>query len=127
MKVVVITEDAPLPVGPYSQAIKAGGFVFVSGQLPIEPKNDELIEGGIEEQTKQVLRNIQSILEASDSSLEKVVKISVFLNDLAEFAGVNKVFKEYFKEEHPARETVEVSSLPKGASIEISVIALSSY
>ncbi len=124
MKVVIITEDAPLPVGPYSQAIKANGFIFVSGQIPLHHLTGEIVEGSIEEQTRQVLRNLEAILVAGDSSLAKVVKISVFLKDINDFATVNSVFQEFFKQEAPARETMEVSNLPKGAKIEISAIAV---
>ncbi|MDI6689807.1 MAG: RidA family protein [Actinomycetota bacterium] len=124
MKVVIITEDAPLPVGPYSQAIKANGFIFVSGQIPLRHLTGEIVEGSIEEQTRQVLRNLEAILVAGDSSLAKVVKISVFLKDINDFATVNSVFQEFFKQEAPARETMEVSNLPKGAKVEISAIAI---
>lgn len=123
MKAAIITEDAPLPVGHYSQAIKVGGFIFVSGQIPIDPKTGETVKGGIEEQTRRVLENIKAILEAGDGSLSKVVKISVFLRNLADFGKVDAIFGEYFPLEPPARETVEVSRLPKDASIEISTIA----
>ncbi|HAW60661.1 MAG TPA: deaminase [Actinobacteria bacterium] len=123
MKVAIITEDAPLPVGRYSQAIKVGGFIFVSGQIPIDPKTGEMVKGGIEEQTRRVLENIKAILEAGDGSLSKVVKISVFLRNLVDFGKVDAIFGEYFPLEPPARETVEVSRLPKDASIEISAIA----
>ncbi|MEW6189231.1 MAG: Rid family detoxifying hydrolase [Actinomycetota bacterium] len=124
MKVVIITEDAPLPAGPYSQAIKANGFIFVSGQIPLHPLTGEMVEGSIEGQTRQVLRNLEAILVAGDSSLAKVVKISVFLKDINDFAAVNSVFQEFFKQEAPARETMEASNLPKGAKIEISAIAI---
>ncbi|MDP3014474.1 MAG: Rid family detoxifying hydrolase [Candidatus Subteraquimicrobiales bacterium] len=124
MKVAIITEDAPFPVGPYSQAVKANGFIFVSGQIPIDAQTDELVNGDIEKQTRLVLQNIKSILEAGDSSLAKVVKLTVFLKNIGDLPRVNKVFEECFLGEFPARESVEVSQLPKEAKIEISAIAI---
>lgn len=124
LKRIIITEDAPLPVGPYSQAIKSGDLVFVSGQIPISAKTDELVGGSISDKTRQVLENIGAILEAADSSLNKVVKISVFLKNLNHFDEVNSIFTEIFTSEPPARETVEVSRLPKDVDIEISCIAV---
>lgn len=124
MKVAIITEDAPFPVGPYSQAVKANGFIFVSGQIPIDAQTDELVNGDIEKQTRLILQNIKSILEAGDSSLAKVVKLTVFLKNIGDLPRVNKVFEECFLGEFPARESVEVSQLPKEAKIEISAIAI---
>lgn len=124
MKVIVITEEAPLPVGPYSQAVKANGLLFVSGQLPIDPADGEVIKGGVKAQTRRVLENIRAILEAGDSSLTKVVKVSVFLEDLADFPVVNELFGKYFPGEPPARETIEVSRLPKNVKIEMSAVAV---
>ncbi len=124
MKIAIITEEAPLPIGSYSQAVKANGFIFVSGQIPIDPKIGEVVAEDIEGQTRQVLENIKSILEAGDSSLAKVVKITVFLKDIKNLPQVNKVFEEYFEGEFPARESVEVSRLPRDAEIEISAIAV---
>ncbi len=124
MKIAIITEEAPLPIGSYSQAVKANGFIFVSGQIPIDPKIGEVVAEDIEGQTQQVLENIKSILEAGDSSLAKVVKITVFLKDIKNLPQVNKVFEEYFEGEFPARESVEVSRLPRDAEIEISAIAV---
>ncbi len=124
MKRIIITEEAPLPVGPYSQAIKSGDLVFVSGQIPIDPKTNELVSGSIADKTRQVLENIGAILEAADSSLLKIVKISVFLINLNHFDEINSVFNEIFTSEPPARETVEVSRLPKDVDIEISCIAV---
>lgn len=123
MKMAIITEGAPMPVGHYSQAIKVNDLIFVSGQIPIDPQNGEIIRGDVKEQTEQVLENLQAILEAGDSSLGKVVKITVFLKDLDNFAQLNSVFEEYFKGEPPARETAEVSQLPKDTEIEISAVA----
>ncbi len=124
MKRIIITEDAPLPVGPYSQAIKTDNLIFVSGQIPINPETDELVRGDIVEETRQILKNINAVLEAADSSLGKIVKISVFMLDLGQFDRVNQVFSEFFSSEPPARETVEVSRLPKDVDIEISCIAV---
>jgi len=122
-KKVVYTDKAPKPIGPYSQAIIAGNFVFVAGQIPIDPETGEIVKGGIEEQTRRVLENIKAILEAAGSSLDKVVRVQVFLADLKLFEKFNKVYAEYFKENPPARVTVEVSSLPKGVLLEVDVIA----
>ena len=124
LKRIIITEEAPLPVGPYSQAIKSDNLVFVSGQIPIDPKTGEMISGSLTEQTRQILANIGSILETADSGLSKIVKISVFLINMEDFEEVNSVFAEVFAVEPPARETVEVSRLPKEANIEISCIAV---
>lgn len=123
MKRAIITEDAPLPIGAYSQAIKIGNLVFVSGQIPINPKTGELVSGSVADETRKVLENIGAILEAANSSLNKVVKISVFVVNLDHFDQINSVFNEIFAHEPPARETVEVSRLPRNAGIEISCIA----
>ncbi|RJQ31920.1 MAG: RidA family protein [Actinobacteria bacterium] len=125
MKTIIYTENAPQPIGPYSQAVKVGELVFVSGQIPLDPETGELVKGTVSEQTHIVFKNIEAILNAADSSLDKVVKISVFLKDLADFEEVNQVFELYFKSEHPARETVQVARLPKDANVEISVVAAS--
>ena len=121
---VIQTPKAGPPVGPYSQAIKSDSLVFVSGQIPIDPKTGEMINGSLTEQTRQILANIGSILETADSGLSKIVKISVFLINIEDFEEVNSVFAEVFAVEPPARETVEVSRLPKEANIEISCIAV---
>ncbi len=123
-KTVIITEQAPLPVGPYSQAIKIENLIFVSGQIPLDPKTGEVVKGDIREKTRLVFRNIEAILQAANSSLSKIVKISVFLKRLGDFSDVNSVFEDVFTEAPPARETMEVSALPRDADIEISVIAL---
>lgn len=124
MKRIIISEDAPLPVGPYSQAIKTGDLVFVSGQIPINPKTGEILRGSIADQTRQILTNIDAILQVADSSVNKIVKVSVFLVNLDQFEEVNTVFAEFFSNEAPARETVGVSRLPKNVDIEISCIAV---
>jgi 2-iminobutanoate/2-iminopropanoate deaminase len=124
-KEVVRTEEAPAPFqgAPYSQAIKANGLVFVSGQLALHPGDKQIEIGGIKEQTDQVFKNLRAILEASGSSLDKLVKTTVFLQNLDDFAGMNEVYASYVGEQPPARATVEVSKLPSGALVEIEAIA----
>ncbi|MCS7316156.1 MAG: RidA family protein [Bryobacterales bacterium] len=123
MKQIVVTEGAPRAIGPYSQAVICGGLVFVSGQIPLDPATGELIEGDVAAQTGRVLENLRAILEASGSSLERVLKTTVYLADLNDFAAMNEVYARYFPSEPPARATVEVSRLPRGARIEIEAIA----
>jgi 2-iminobutanoate/2-iminopropanoate deaminase len=123
MKKVISTANAPQAIGPYSQAIEAGGFVFVSGQIPLIPATGELVEGSVEVQTARVLENLKAILEAAGSSLENVVKTTVYITNMDEFAKVNGIYGQYFQENPPARVCVEVSKLPKGALVEIDVIA----
>jgi 2-iminobutanoate/2-iminopropanoate deaminase len=118
------TDAAPQAIGPYSQAIRAGDFVFVSGQIPIDPRTGEFVHGGIEEQTEQVLVNVSRVLEAAGSGLEQVVKTTVFLADIGEFAAMNEVYARFFFKEPPARATVEAARLPRGARVEIEAIAL---
>ena len=125
MKQIVQTEQAPKAIGPYSQAIKANGFVFASGQIPIIPETGEFVAGGITEQTEQVIKNLSRVLEAAGSGLDRVVKTTVFLADMEEFVEMNEVYGKYFSEEPPARATVEASGLPRGARVEIEAIALS--
>ncbi len=124
MRDVVSTKDAPLAIGPYSQAIKAGGFVFVSGQIPIDPATAQVIEGDISAQTGRVMKNLEAILRAAGSSLAQVVKSTVYLKNMSEFAAMNEVYGRFFKAAPPARATVEVSALPRGVLVEIDVIAL---
>ena len=121
---VISTSQAPKAIGPYSQAIKANGFVFISGQVAFDPATGNLIEGGIQPQTEQVLKNLTAILLAAGSSWEKVVKTTVFLKNMAEFAQMNEVYGKLCKNAPPARSTVEVARLPKDVSVEIDVIAL---
>ena len=125
-KEAVRTETAPAPFqgAPYSQAIKANGFVFVSGQLALEPDAKELVAGGITEQTEQIFANLRAILEASGTSLDKLVKTTVFLQHLDDFAGMNEVYARHVGDTPPARSTVEVAKLPSGALVEIEAIAL---
>jgi len=125
VKQIVQTEQAPKAIGPYSQAIKANGFVFASGQIPIIPETGEFVAGGITEQTEQAIKNLSRVLEAAGSGLDRVVKTTVFLADMAEFVAMNEVYGKYFSEEPPARATVEAAGLPRGARVEIEAIALS--
>ena len=124
-KEVVRTESAPAPFqgAPYSQAVKANGFVFVSGQLALRPGETALLEGGIAEQTEQVFANLRAILEAAGSSLDQLVKTTVFLQNLDDFAGMNEVYARHVGQTPPARSTVEVAKLPSGALVEIEAIA----
>lgn len=124
MKRVVKTERAPGAVGPYSQAIEASGILFVSGQIPLDPKTGAIVGDGIEEQTRQCLRNLEAVLEASGRSLERVVRASVFLTDLGDFDAMNRVYAEFMKDPPPARVCVQVSRLPRGARVEIDAIAI---
>ncbi|WP_236753563.1 RidA family protein [Acidianus sp. HS-5] len=123
MKEIIYSEKAPKPIGPYSQAVKINNSIFVSGQIPIDPKTNNVISGGIKEQTTQVLENIKAILEAAGSSLDKVVMSFVYLKNMNDFQGFNEVYSNYFKDSPPARVTVEVSKLPKDVLIEIAVVA----
>ena len=124
MKVRVQTDNAPKAIGPYSQAIKANGFVFASGQIPLDPATMQIVEGGIREQTERVMNNLEAVLQAAGSSLEGVVKTTVFLKDLTDFAEMNEVYGGFFKQTPPARSTVEVARLPRDVRVEIDVIAL---
>ena len=123
MKKVISTEKAPAAIGPYSQAIEANGFVYASGQLPIDPATGQFPEGGIQEQTRQSILNAQAILEEAGLSLDNVVKTTVFLADMNDFAAMNEVYASYFKAPFPARSAVAVKTLPKGAMVEIECIA----
>ena len=124
MKNEINTDKAPKAIGPYSQAVKAGNLMFISGQIPLDPESGDLVSQSIEDQAKQVLENVKSICEAAGCSLDDIVKISIFLTDLSNFAVVNDMMKEYFSEPYPARATVEVSGLPLGVSVEIEAIVL---
>lgn len=125
MKQIIQTEQAPQAIGPYSQAIKSNGFVFASGQIPINPETGEFVAGGIAEQTEQVMKNLSRVLEAAGSGLNRIVKTTVFLADMEEFAAMNEVYGKFFAEEPPARATVEAARLPRDARVEIEAIALS--
>jgi 2-iminobutanoate/2-iminopropanoate deaminase len=124
MREVIATEQAPQAIGPYSQAIRAQGLIFTSGQIAIDPVTAQIIAGDVSAQTDRVLKNLAAILQASGSSLEKVLRCTVFLKNMGDFAAMNEVYGRYFKQEPPARSTVEVARLPKDALIEIDVIAL---
>lgn len=123
-KEMISTDKAPKAIGPYSQAVKANGLIFVSGQIPIDPNTNDVIKGTIAEQTRQVLKNIGSILDAAGSNFQHVIKTTVYLIDLKEFGDMNQVYGEFFTAPFPARATVAVSSLPKGADIEIDAVAV---
>ena len=124
VKEVVYTEAAPKPIGPYSQAVKAGNMLFVSGQIPIDPKTGEVVKGGIKEQTRQVLENIKAVLEAAGYTLNDVTMAFVFLADMNMFPEYNEVYAQYFREKPPARVTVQAARLPRDVLIEIAVIAV---
>ncbi len=123
-KDVIISDVLPTPQGPYSPAIRAGGFVFVSGQGPVDPRSGEVFRGDIGQQTRMVLGNIRDILTAAGSSLNKVVKTNVYLADIADFAAMNEVYATFFPTEPPARTTIQAAALPLGIGVEIDVIAL---
>lgn len=120
----VATPDAPKAIGPYSQAVKANGLVYTSGQISLDPATGNLVEGGFEEQVHRVFRNLEAVLRASGSSFDRVLKATVYLTDLANFQALNTIYAEYFGEHKPARTTVGLSQLPKGSLLEIDLIAL---
>jgi len=123
MKKIISTSDAPAAIGPYSQAIRSGNFIFCSGQIPLDPKSGEMVADDIGAQTRRVLDNISGLLKAEGLSLGDVLKTTIFLTDLGNFQIVNEIYGSYFNNQPPARSTVQVSALPKGAKIEIEVIA----
>ena len=123
-KEIISTQKAPKAIGPYSQAVKANGFIYCSGQIPLDPSTMTIVEGGIAVQTRRVLENLSEVLAAGGSSLDRVVKTTVFLKDMNMFAEMNAVYGEFFKNEPPARATVEVARLPKDVLVEIEVVAL---
>ena len=123
MKDIVHSDRGPKPIGPYSQAVKINGLLYLSGQIPLDPKTNEMIAGDIKAQTERVLENIKGILESAGSNLHHVIKTTVFLKDMNEFPSMNEVYAKYFTTAHPARSTVQVARLPKDASVEIEVIA----
>ena len=124
MRQTIFAENAPNVIGPYSHAVRAGGLLFLSGQIPLDPVTNEIIAGGVAEQTERVLENLKAILEVAESSLDRVVKTTVFLKNINDFAAMNEVYARYFPSDPPARSTVEVARLPQEARVEIDVIAL---
>jgi 2-iminobutanoate/2-iminopropanoate deaminase len=120
----VVTDRGPKAIGPYSQAIRANGFLFVSGQIPLDPKTQQIVDGETSVQAERVLENVKGILESAGSSMERVVKTTIFLADMNDFSAVNEVYSRYFGANPPARSTVEVSKLPRNVRIEIDAIAL---
>ena len=124
MKQIVQTNDAPAPIGPYSQAVKCGNLLYTSGQIPIDPATGEMVAGGVREQSLQVLQNLKAVLAAADCTFDDVIKTTVFLANMGDFPVLNGVYAEFFAEETaPARSTVEVAALPKGALVEIELVA----
>jgi 2-iminobutanoate/2-iminopropanoate deaminase len=123
MKKIVATEKAPKAIGPYSQAVVSHGFAFLAGQIPLDPTTGQIIEGDVAEQTERVFENLKAVLEAAGSSLGQVVKTTVFLKDMAEFAAMNEVYGRYFPDNAPARSTVEAARLPRDVRVEIDCIA----
>ncbi|MBA3357310.1 MAG: RidA family protein [Pyrinomonadaceae bacterium] len=124
MKQIIKTDRAPQAIGPYSQAVKARGFVYASGQIPIDPVTGQFVAGGITEQTEQVMKNVAAVLEAAGSGLDRIVKTTVFLADMQEFAAMNEVYGKFFASDPPARATVQAAGLPRNARVEIEVVAL---
>ncbi|MFQ5602637.1 MAG: RidA family protein [bacterium] len=122
-KKIISTDKAPQAIGPYSQAVQAGAWLFVSGQIALDPATGELIAGDVQDQTKRVMENIQGILEAAGSSLNAIVKCTIYLKNMSDFSAVNEIYGNYFQENKPARATVEVSALPKDVVVEIDAVA----
>ncbi|HOK55102.1 MAG TPA: RidA family protein [Armatimonadota bacterium] len=125
-KKIIETSTAPKAIGPYSQAVKAGGLIFVSGQIPINPNTNELVSGSIETETTHVMENLKAILSAAGATLADVVKTTIYLADMGDFAKVNEVYGSYFTGSYPARATVQVAGLPKGVRVEIDAVAIAS-
>jgi len=126
VKQIIQTARAPQAIGPYSQAIKTTGFIYASGQIPIDPQTGQFVSGGISEQTEQVLKNLSAVLEAAGSGLDRVIKTTVYLADMEEFVAMNEVYGKFFASEPPARATVQAAGLPRNARVEIDAIALAS-
>ncbi|MFA6085086.1 RidA family protein [Mucilaginibacter sp.] len=126
MKTIINTNNAPAPIGPYSQAVATGNLIFISGQIPMDAATGEIISSDVKAETKKVMENIEAILTEAGSGFDQIIKSSIFLTDMQSFAQVNEVYGSYFTANFPARETVQVSALPKGVNVEISVIALKS-
>ena len=124
MKKIISTNDAPAAVGPYSQAVRVGSTIYCAGQIPLDPMSGQIVSQDISEQTRRVLDNVTAVLRAEGLTFESIVKTTIFLTDLADFQTVNEIYGSYFKKEPPARSTVQVPALPKGANVEIEVIAV---
>ena len=124
MKKIISTSEAPAAIGPYSQAVRSGNFLFCSGQIPLDPKSGQIVSGDIATQTRRVLDNVGAVLKAEGLTFENIVKTTIFLTDLGDFQTVNETYGSYFKQQAPARSTVQVSALPKGANVEIEVVAV---
>ncbi len=124
MKKIISTKDAPAAIGPYSQAVRSGDLLFCSGQISLDPKSGQIVPGDIAAQTRRVLDNIAAVLKAEGLTFENVIKTTIFLTDLGDFQTVNEIYASYFKQQPPARSTVQVSALPKGAKVEIQAIAV---
>jgi 2-iminobutanoate/2-iminopropanoate deaminase len=124
MKKIISTNEAPGAIGPYSQAVRSGSFLFCSGQIPLDPKSGQIVPGEIDAQTRRVLDNIGAVLKAEDLTFDHVVKTTIFLTNLGDFQTVNEIYASYFKQDPPARSTIQVAALPKGANVEIEVIAI---
>ena len=124
MKKIISTSEAPAAIGPYSQAVRSGRFLFCSGQIPLDPNSGQIVPGDIAAQTRRVLDNIAAVLNAERLTFDNVIKTTIFLTDLADFQAVNEIYGSYFKQAPPARSTVQVSALPKGAKVEIEVVAV---
>lgn len=122
-KKIIRTDNAPAPIGPYNQAVQFGNMLFVSGQIALDPKTGELVQGDIKEETQMVMKNLEAVLQEAGMDFSNVLKTTIFLMDMGQFAQVNEVYGSYFQENAPARETVQVAGLPKGVKVEISVIA----
>lgn len=121
---VIVTDKAPAAIGPYSQAVKAGGLLFCSGQIALDPVSGEMLQGTVEEETRQVMENLRGVLEAAGTGFERVVKTTIYLTDMADFPAVNQVYASFFDELKPARATVGVAALPRGARVEVEAVAL---
>jgi 2-iminobutanoate/2-iminopropanoate deaminase len=124
MKKIISTNEAPAAVGPYSQAVRVGSMIFCAGQIPLDPKSGQIVSQEISEQTRRVLDNITAVLKAEGLTFDNIVKTTIFLTDLGDFQRVNEIYASYFKQQPPARSTIQVSALPKGARVEIEAIAM---
>ncbi|ATL46814.1 reactive intermediate/imine deaminase [Chitinophaga caeni] len=123
-KIIINTKNAPAPIGPYNQAVKAGNTLYISGQIPVNPATDELVSGDIKAETEQVMLNLKSILEEAGLGFDNVVKSTIFIMNMGDFSQINEVYGKFFTGQFPARETVQVAALPKGVNVEISMIAV---